>query len=252
VSALPARERQPKGWQAGAEWAQIEATAPRVAAVMRRYLRQLSTFLAPRSVDAALAPATVHGDARLAGRLVANLADNAIRYNIPGGRVEIVTALKAGRPVLLVANTGPRYPTARSSSSSSPSTGSPPAEQASRTGTAWACPSPGPSQRRTTPPSRPARGPAAASPSRSPSPHPQHPAAVPATARYQPHRQPPHPGPVPLLDRACNPRREPSERPAEFSPKAQVARQALVAGGGAPASRTVIVGQVGFSGVVAA
>jgi len=53
VSALPARERPPRGWQAGAEWAQIEAAAPRVAAVMRRYLRQLGTFLAPRSVDAA-------------------------------------------------------------------------------------------------------------------------------------------------------------------------------------------------------
>ena len=53
MSALPARERPPRGWQAGAEWAQIEAAAPRVAAVMRRYLRQLGTFLAPRSVDAA-------------------------------------------------------------------------------------------------------------------------------------------------------------------------------------------------------
>ena len=53
MSALPARERQPRGWQAGAEWAQIGAAAPRVAAVMRRYLRQLAMFLAPRSVDAA-------------------------------------------------------------------------------------------------------------------------------------------------------------------------------------------------------
>jgi site-specific recombinase XerD len=53
VSALPARERPSPGWHAGAEWAQIEAAAPRVAAVMRRYLRQLGTFLAPRSVEAA-------------------------------------------------------------------------------------------------------------------------------------------------------------------------------------------------------
>ena len=53
MSALPARERQPRGWQAGAEWVQIGAAAPRVAAVMRRYLRQLAMFLAPRSVDAA-------------------------------------------------------------------------------------------------------------------------------------------------------------------------------------------------------
>ena len=66
MSALPARERQPRGWQAGAEWAQIEAAAPQVAAVMRRYPRQLGTFLAPHSVDAAdsalrqLARRTVH------------------------------------------------------------------------------------------------------------------------------------------------------------------------------------------------
>jgi site-specific recombinase XerD len=53
VSALPARERQPKGCQAEAEWAQIGAAAPQVAEVMHRYLRQLGTFLAPASVDAA-------------------------------------------------------------------------------------------------------------------------------------------------------------------------------------------------------
>ena len=53
MSALPARERPSPGWHAEAEWAQIEASAPQVAAVMRRYLRQLGTFLAPRSVDAA-------------------------------------------------------------------------------------------------------------------------------------------------------------------------------------------------------
>ena len=53
MSALPAREGQAKGCQAEAEWAQIGAAAPPVAAVMHRYLRQLGTFLAPASVDAA-------------------------------------------------------------------------------------------------------------------------------------------------------------------------------------------------------
>ena len=53
MSAVPAPERQPAGWHADAEWAEIEIAAPRVAAMMRRYLRQLGTFLAPRSVDAA-------------------------------------------------------------------------------------------------------------------------------------------------------------------------------------------------------
>ena len=53
MSALPARERPSPGWHAEAEWSQIAAAAPQVAAVMRRYLRQLGTFLAPRSIDAA-------------------------------------------------------------------------------------------------------------------------------------------------------------------------------------------------------
>ena len=53
MSAVPAPQRQAAGWHADAEWARVEMAAPRVAAVMRRYLRQLGTFLAPRSVDAA-------------------------------------------------------------------------------------------------------------------------------------------------------------------------------------------------------
>jgi site-specific recombinase XerD len=53
VNALPARQRPSPGGHAEAEWAQLEAAAPRVAAVMCRYLRQLGAFLAPRSVEAA-------------------------------------------------------------------------------------------------------------------------------------------------------------------------------------------------------
>jgi signal transduction histidine kinase len=51
------------------------------------------------------APTT--GDQRLAERLVANLVDNAIRHNVPGGEVEIVTETVAGRALISVANTGP-------------------------------------------------------------------------------------------------------------------------------------------------
>jgi signal transduction histidine kinase len=50
------------------------------------------------------------GDPRLAERLVANLIDNAIRYNVPGGRVEIATGSRDGRPFLEVSNTGPVVP----------------------------------------------------------------------------------------------------------------------------------------------
>jgi hypothetical protein len=35
------------------EWAELSARAPHLAATMRRYLVQLTTFLAPRSVDVA-------------------------------------------------------------------------------------------------------------------------------------------------------------------------------------------------------
>jgi site-specific recombinase XerD len=49
----PAASRAVAGSIAAAQWAQIEAAAPLVAALARRYLRQLGTFLAPASVDAA-------------------------------------------------------------------------------------------------------------------------------------------------------------------------------------------------------
>jgi signal transduction histidine kinase len=61
-------------------------------------------------VDAALAPAPAAGDPRLAERLVANLTDNALRYNVPGGRVEVTTATRGGRAIVTVSNTGPTVP----------------------------------------------------------------------------------------------------------------------------------------------
>jgi len=53
VSALPAPDREPAGSRSAAEWAQITPAAPQLAATMRRYLGQLATFLAPRSVEVA-------------------------------------------------------------------------------------------------------------------------------------------------------------------------------------------------------
>jgi signal transduction histidine kinase len=57
-----------------------------------------------------LTPARTRGDPRLVERLVVNLVDNALRYNAPGGRVEVTTATRSGRAVLTVANTGPVVP----------------------------------------------------------------------------------------------------------------------------------------------
>lgn len=58
-------------------------------------------------VHATLEPADTLGDPRLAERLVANLLDNALRYNQPHGRIDVTTTTKAGRAVLSVANSGP-------------------------------------------------------------------------------------------------------------------------------------------------
>jgi signal transduction histidine kinase len=61
-------------------------------------------------MDTALAPAEVWGDRRLMESLIANLVDNALRYNEPGGWVGVETAVTGGHPVLRVRNGGPVVP----------------------------------------------------------------------------------------------------------------------------------------------
>ena len=53
-----------------------------------------------------LLPAPIVGDPTLLDRMIANLVDNAIRYNQPGGHVTITTDIADGRTVLRIANTG--------------------------------------------------------------------------------------------------------------------------------------------------
>jgi signal transduction histidine kinase len=57
-----------------------------------------------------LDPAPIAGDPRLTESLVANLADNALAYNVPGGWADIRTQTRDGRAVLSVSNTGPVVP----------------------------------------------------------------------------------------------------------------------------------------------
>ncbi len=59
------------------------------------------------SIRAELEPAPSTGDPALLTRLIANLVDNAIRYNHPGGDVRLRTGLDGDWAVLSVANTGP-------------------------------------------------------------------------------------------------------------------------------------------------
>ncbi|MEU4241704.1 ATP-binding protein [Actinoplanes sp. NPDC026619] len=61
-------------------------------------------------VVADLGPAPVTGDPALVESLVANLVDNAMSYNVPGGRVEVATGTRDERTFLAVTNTGPPVP----------------------------------------------------------------------------------------------------------------------------------------------
>ncbi len=54
-----------------------------------------------------LGPAPTAGDPRLVRRLVANLVDNAVRHNVPGGWLAVRTGIRDGRAVLRVENSGP-------------------------------------------------------------------------------------------------------------------------------------------------
>ena len=60
-----------------------------------------------RRIHATLEPAVISGDPVLVERLVANLVDNADRYNTAAGDIWITTRTVAGNSQLIVANTGP-------------------------------------------------------------------------------------------------------------------------------------------------
>jgi signal transduction histidine kinase len=58
-------------------------------------------------LQSTLAPAPVTGDPRLVERLVANLVDNALRYNVDQGEVAVITEIRDGCARLSVLNSGP-------------------------------------------------------------------------------------------------------------------------------------------------
>lgn len=62
------------------------------------------------TLDAAPGEAPTHGNAVLLERLVQNLVENGVRYNVPGGWVRVASSTVSGTAVLLVTNTGPAVP----------------------------------------------------------------------------------------------------------------------------------------------
>jgi signal transduction histidine kinase len=83
-----------------------------LAALTSEALRACEPQLAGLRLDVrkTLDRAPTAGDPRLLERLIANLIDNAIRHNAPGGRVEITTGTRDRHAFLAITNTGAAIP----------------------------------------------------------------------------------------------------------------------------------------------
>ncbi|MFJ9609949.1 sensor histidine kinase [Kitasatospora sp. NPDC101176] len=83
-----------------------------ISEVATRALEQTRAEAERREVElrAKLDPAVVGGNGVLLERLALNLLQNAVRYNTPGGWVELSTAEVPGGGELVVSNTGPVVP----------------------------------------------------------------------------------------------------------------------------------------------
>jgi signal transduction histidine kinase len=106
IEALLTLARSQRGLD---RWEQVDLTAVVADVVDARRPEAAAQDLAVE-VTADTAAVAVLGDARLAERLAANLVDNAIRHNVPGGWISVRVGFVGGQPVLRVANSGPVIP----------------------------------------------------------------------------------------------------------------------------------------------
>ncbi|UGQ13860.1 HAMP domain-containing histidine kinase [Yinghuangia sp. ASG 101] len=83
-----------------------------LAEVAGRTFEQTAAEAAERGVELRgdFQPATASGNAVLLERVALNLAQNAVRYNVPDGWVEMATSTVDGTALLTVANSGPVIP----------------------------------------------------------------------------------------------------------------------------------------------
>ena len=88
-----------------------------LAAITRNVLHACEPDAAGRGVaiSASISQAPVLGDPRLLERMAANLIDNAIRHNIPGGKLHVQVAAGGGQATFTITNTGPVIPASQAS-----------------------------------------------------------------------------------------------------------------------------------------
>ncbi|TDW24259.1 sensor histidine kinase [Kribbella kalugense] len=92
---------------AESEGAAFEKEPTDLASIAAEVIEATETELTIRS---SLKGARTAGDPVLLGRLVENLVENAVRYNITGGRVDVETRQSREHAELTVVNTGPVIP----------------------------------------------------------------------------------------------------------------------------------------------
>jgi signal transduction histidine kinase len=97
---------------ARADNALVDPSPVDLAAVARRAAAQCEAEAAERGVVVRmdLGSARAFGDGSLLERVATNLIQNALRYNVPGGWIDVVTYDQRTHGLLVVANSGPVVP----------------------------------------------------------------------------------------------------------------------------------------------
>jgi signal transduction histidine kinase len=87
----------------------LKSTPVELASLVRELLhaRQSEATARGLRIRSELEPVRLQGDQRLIERLAANLIDNALRHNVPGGSVMVTTGTRGGAACLWITNDGP-------------------------------------------------------------------------------------------------------------------------------------------------
>jgi signal transduction histidine kinase len=106
IDSLLALARGQRGVQ---QWDHLDLAAVAQEAIEAAMTPSASTRSIPH-ITADLAAAPLLGDRILLDQLAANLVNNAIRHNVPGGWITVRTATRGGAVELCVTNSGPAIP----------------------------------------------------------------------------------------------------------------------------------------------